>query len=497
MTDQGPDTRRHPDDALHRALLRASQLLGNDRVAYRDRAKAGAEPRRNVSLFRPRMMHAVLRPRDAQDVQDLVRLFGEPGLAAGLHVVSTGRNWGLGSAEPADDGAVMLDLSDLRSIRHLDREAGWAIIEPGVTQAQLSSAVSASGRMLNVTASSGHTSVLGNALERGVGLRRQRTEDLLGLEVILPDGERIRTGWWPAANGQSAFNPHGLGPSLLHLFTQSNLGIVTAGVIHLLPRPEAQCVIALTIAPAQLVQATETLRHWMAQELISGVLKIYDGASATSYGGRREQHVALVCVSGHARRVQALSAIVCDLARDCGQFSQWRRTDVEAPDSNDVVLRVVERAHTGSVEHNEAMLVAATGTSADAVDRLGRGWLFFLVLIPFRGEALARALEITREASRDSGLRVGTTVNALSADVIDLVVSLPFPPTPDATRLAHQALDRLYERFAAAGLHPYRLDIDHAHWRERLAGSTEALALSRRLKRWLDPNGLLAQGRYG
>ncbi|KAB7632540.1 FAD-binding oxidoreductase [Verminephrobacter eiseniae] len=233
--------------ASMRSLDEVRQVVGDSNItrADVDAGQQGENVRRNVSLFRPRDVRAVIRPGSVQEIQAIVRIFHGNNPPAGLHAISTGRNWGLGSAEPATDDVVTVDLGRMNSVRRVDCDAGYAVIEPGVTQLCLAEALDGTNRMLNVTASSGHTSVIGNALERGVGLRRQRTEDLLGLEIVLPDGELARVGWWPEQTRRTAANPYGLGPSLLHLFTQSNLGIVAAAVVSLLPRPESQRVLRL------------------------------------------------------------------------------------------------------------------------------------------------------------------------------------------------------------------------------------------------------------
>ncbi|WP_408510577.1 FAD-binding protein [Paraburkholderia sediminicola] len=90
---------------------------------------------------------------------------------------------GLGSSEPATDGVVTIDLGRLKKTRQIDCASGWAVIAPGVTQIEFAESSSGTERIINVTASSGYISIVGNALERGVGLRHQRTKDIIGLEV--------------------------------------------------------------------------------------------------------------------------------------------------------------------------------------------------------------------------------------------------------------------------------------------------------------------------
>ncbi|MDH2409780.1 FAD-binding oxidoreductase [Streptomyces fenghuangensis] len=447
-------------------------------------------------MFDPRDVYGIVRPRDVEEVRDTVRAFARAEGGPRLQALSTGRNWGLGSREPARDGVVTLELGGLDAVRDLSIEGGWAIVEPGVTQLRLADLLAGTDRMLNVTASSGHTSVLGNSIDRGVGLRRQRTLDLAGLEVVLPDGELVRVGWWPNGEHPGAVNPQGLGPSPLELFTQSDLGIVTAGVIRLLPRPEAQCVLRLGFGSSRLTEAVDELRRWTAQGLVSGVLKVYDTVSTRSYGGVADEYLAHLCVSGTERSVAAITQVIQDEAEGSGLFARVLRSDRHPPAPDDMVAHAVERLYAGDPSRNEAMLRSAVGREADRVDAEGGGWLFFLPLIPFTGRAVSRSQELLAQVHAETGVRPGSTVNALDPDVVDLVVSFRFPRTEHHAEQAHRALDRTYELFAEAGFHPYRLDSDHHAWVDRLSVDPAARAFVRRLKRTLDPRQVIAPGRY-
>ncbi|MEY9212379.1 4-cresol dehydrogenase (hydroxylating) [Thermobifida halotolerans] len=427
---------------------------------------------------------------------ELVRAFNTPG-SPPLYAVSTGHNWGLGSREPVHGGAVRVELHGLDRIRRIDTDRGWAVVEAGVTQRQLAARLADTGRMLNVTASSGHTSVLGNALDRGVGLRRQRVHDLVGLEVVTPEATLARVGWWPGDEAAGAPNPHGLGPSLLHLYTQSDLGIAVAGVIRLPHRPEAQRVLRLTFPAENLRRAVDTFRRWQAQGLFQGVLKIYDTTSASSYGTRDTAgHLAHLSVGGTPAVADALTRIVTDEAEASGLFTAVHRSDRTPPADDDVVSRVIEAGHSGNTDHHEDMLRSAVGRDAPDVDSAGGGWIFFLPLVPYTGADVAAALRLLDDVHARTGIRPGATVNALDPDVVDLVVSLRFDrSSAERTAGAHRALDLLYEMFTAAGYLPYRLDIEHASWMDRLSDPV-SLDLVRRIRTALDPNRVIAPGRY-
>src|SRR5690606_8149419 len=89
--------------------------------------------------------------------------------------------------------------------------------------------------------SPGWGSVLGNALERGVGLSPlgDHWGAHCGLEVVLADGSIVRTGMGALPNAATWQQyPYGFGPYVDGLFSQSNLGIVTKMGVWLLPEPE-------------------------------------------------------------------------------------------------------------------------------------------------------------------------------------------------------------------------------------------------------------------
>ncbi|MFD5327210.1 FAD-binding oxidoreductase [Streptomyces sp. NPDC127092] len=488
-----------PAPVLDTVLDTVAAALGPGHVIRSAGGAAGPLPAEaNVSAFAARPLHAVLRPGSTEDVRLVVRAFAAHGGTRaglpGLHAVSTGRNWGLGSKEPAAGPVVRLELDRLDAVRALDTDAGYAVVEPGVTQAALAARLAGTDRMLNVTASSGHTSLVGNLVDRGVGLRRQRTEDLLGLEAVLPDGRVVRTGWWPDTTAGHAPNPYGLGPSTLHLFTQSPLAVVTAAVVRLLPRPEAQCVVRLSFGRERLPEAVDLIRRWRAGNVVSGVVKIYDTASTATYGGERGLgYLAHLCVDATAGTLDALVGALVEEARATGLFD--RIAAGEEPAADDTVSKVVQAAYAGSVEFNEDMLASATGTRADLVDTEGNGWLFFLPLIPFTGADTSRALALLDTIHAETGIRPGATVNALDADVIDLVVSFPFDRTTQA-EAAHRALDRAYALFADSGWAPYRLDAAHGGWGRTHAPDAADAELVRAIADLVDPHRTIAPGRY-
>lgn len=91
-----------------------------------------------------------------------------------VYPVSTGKNWGYGSATPStkNENAILLDMSLLNEVTFFDAESGVISVQPGVTQQQLYDFLQEQNApfMVPVTGAGPTTSILGNALERGYGI---------------------------------------------------------------------------------------------------------------------------------------------------------------------------------------------------------------------------------------------------------------------------------------------------------------------------------------
>jgi 4-cresol dehydrogenase (hydroxylating) len=194
----------------------------------------------------------VLRPTSRDEVVRCVlqaRASGRP-----LYPISTGMNWGYGARAPVRAGSTLLDLSAMNRILNADRISPAhpvAVIEPGVTQAQLHAHLArhCPGLVFNVTGSAAATSILGNTLDRGVGYAGPRREDMFGFEFVTGTGQVLQTGFRRLGEDSpiAHSHPYGLGPMLDGLLFQGNCGIVTSACFKLAPRPARQ--LALAMAP--------------------------------------------------------------------------------------------------------------------------------------------------------------------------------------------------------------------------------------------------------
>lgn len=223
-----------------------------------------------------RSIPAVLRPASTEDVQKIVAVANK--FRTPIHPVSCGKNWGLGSRLPPRDGTVVVDLGRMNRIRDVGITQHYAVVEPGVTQGQLYDFIRQNELplMLNVTGSARDTSLIGNALERGVGYFASRADCLSGLEVVLGNGQMIRTGFghFEGARTTHIFK-HGIGPSLDGLFSQSNFGIVTAAGIDLMPEPPAHMAMVVRLDhPDKLAGFIDVLADMARRDVVRTVVHV-------------------------------------------------------------------------------------------------------------------------------------------------------------------------------------------------------------------------------
>ncbi len=79
---------------------------------------------------------AVLQPGSREEVQECLRIAASQDLK--IFPISRGKNWGYGSSVPFADGCLLMDLSRMNRILAFDEKLAYVVVEPGVTQQQLS-----------------------------------------------------------------------------------------------------------------------------------------------------------------------------------------------------------------------------------------------------------------------------------------------------------------------------------------------------------------------
>jgi len=184
---------------------------------------------------------AAVAPGGVEQVQAIVRIANQYRIP--LWTISTGKNLGYGGSAPLLGGSVVLDLKRMNRVLEIDEKNHYALLEPGVSYFDLYRFIQ--DRKLKVwidPPDPGWGSPVGNSLERGGGYTplHDHFDAVCGMEVVLPNGEVMRTGMGalPGAKTWQQYK-YGFGPYATPIFSQSSLGVVTKMGIWLLPEPEA------------------------------------------------------------------------------------------------------------------------------------------------------------------------------------------------------------------------------------------------------------------
>lgn len=210
---------------------------------------------------------AVVRPGATAEVAAVVRLAAQ----AGVPVVPVSGNTGLMGGAIAEDGQILVSLERMTAIRDIRRDARVAVVEAGAVLQSIHEAVEAEDLVFPLTFGARGQARIGGALSTNAGgsnvLRHGNARALcLGIEVVLPTGEVL--------DMMGALHKDNSGYDLRDLFigAEGTLGIVTAAVLKLKPKPRAYAT-AMVAVPA-LTDALALLNR--LQEETGGAVEAFE-----------------------------------------------------------------------------------------------------------------------------------------------------------------------------------------------------------------------------
>jgi len=220
-----------------------------------------------LTSFRARPK-AVVIPETEVEVIQTVRLCHD----LGIPFVARGSGTSLsGGSLPVPEG-IVIALNRLNRVLNLDPNERLAVVEPGVTNLDISMIAAPHGLYYAPDPSSQPICTIGGNLAFNSGgahcLKYGMTSNhVLGLKVVLPDGEIAHLG------GNSL---EGVGPDLVGLYVGSEglFGIALQVTLRLLPRPEAYKT--LLAAYRSLGEAGRTVSQIVASGLLPGAIEIMD-----------------------------------------------------------------------------------------------------------------------------------------------------------------------------------------------------------------------------
>jgi glycolate oxidase len=173
----------------------------------------------------------------------------------------------------------VLDMSRLNKKLIIDRENLLAIVSPGVITAEIHKKAEEVGLFYPPDPSSSHVSTIGgNLLENSSGpkgLKYGTTKEyVIGLEVVTPTGEIIRTG------GKTVKNVTGYDLTRLIVGSEGTLGIVTEAILRLIPKPQARKTLLATFN--RLVDSGHAITKILSSGILPAAMELMDNACIRS-----------------------------------------------------------------------------------------------------------------------------------------------------------------------------------------------------------------------
>jgi glycolate oxidase len=212
---------------------------------------------------------AVARPASAQEVSEILRLANRELFP----VVPRGAGTGMSGGSVPVHGGLVLSLERMNRILEIDDENLVAVVQPGVITGELQREVEARGLFYPPDpASNQFCTIGGNVAECAGGLRAVKygvTKDyVLGLEVVLPTGEIIRTG------ARTAKSVAGYDLTKLIVGSEGTLGVATTIILRLLPLPESVRTISAFFSTIE--RAAQAAAKIISSRIIPRALEFVD-----------------------------------------------------------------------------------------------------------------------------------------------------------------------------------------------------------------------------
>jgi glycolate oxidase subunit GlcD len=263
---------------------------------------------------------AVVLPRSTEDVAAVVRLCAEHDVA----FVARGAGTGLSGGATPSQGGLVVSLASMNAILELDLSNRLALCQTGVVNLEISRSVARHGLYFAPDPSSQSSCTLGGNIAENSGGPHcfkygATTSHVVGLTVVLPDGELVHLG-----------GPRdSVGYDLVGLFvgSEGTFGVATEALVRLTPAPEA---VKTLLAPFRSMEAAcEAVSDIVALGIVPAALEMLDqptiqvieaGVNAAGYPVDAEA-VLLVELDGAAHGMDRMEREIRALCEKRGAVS--------------------------------------------------------------------------------------------------------------------------------------------------------------------------------
>ncbi|MDI2131389.1 FAD-binding oxidoreductase [Yinghuangia seranimata] len=326
MSEAGAPTAEHDAARADRVVAELRAVLPA-RTVVADPDVAAAYAHDMAALCAAGRPAAVVLAEDVDQVRDVMRV----ATRLRVPVVPQGARTGLSGAANAIDGCIVLSLTRMDRILEINPVDRVAVVEPGVVNADLSKAAAEFGLAYPPDPSSWETCTIGGNIGTGAGglccvKYGVTAEYVLGLDVVLADGELLRTG------RRTAKGVAGYDLTRLFVGAEGTLGVVVRATLALRPAPLPALVLAAqfgsTAAVGRAVASIIEAGH------VPSLMELMDATTVRAVNdmakmGLPEETAALLLVALDTPDPRAELAAIGELCAAAGAFEVLAAEDSE------------------------------------------------------------------------------------------------------------------------------------------------------------------------
>jgi 4-cresol dehydrogenase (hydroxylating) len=450
-------------------------------------------------------------PANVQQVQEIVRIanaFRQP-----LWPVSTGKNMGYGSTTTATPGQMVLDLKRMNRIISVDPDLCTALVEPGVTYQQLKDYLEEHNLPLwiDVPTVGPVVGPVGNTLDRGVGYTPYGEHFMVqcGMEVVMANGEILRTGMGSTANPSAwqAFK-WGYGPYLDGIFTQSNFGVVTKMGLWLMPAPPVYKPFVVRHKKVQdVARIVEAMRPMRIANIIPNVVLMMSAGYQLAMFNRRgdiwdkPEPVTDAALGAAGEKVGlGMWNTYFALYGTPGMIAENEKIVRAAFAAIDSEVLTEDQMQGNPYFHHHATLMKG-GLSLEEVGIVrwkgaGGGLAWFAPVAPAKGSETERQIALAKQILGKYGFDYTSAFAIGSRELHHIIALLYDKSDPEDEKRADACYKELVTGFGEKGWASYRTGVHAMDLVAQQYGQVNR-AVNAAIKQALDPNHIIAPGKSG
>ena len=412
----------------------------------------------------------VVLPQGTEQVAAVVRACH----AHGIPFVARGAGTGLSGGALPVAGGIVISLARMTRVLEIDYEAQRIVVEPGITNLEVTAAVAGEGFYYAPDPSSQQVCTIGgNVAENSGGAHCLKhgftVNHVTGLELVLPDGEVVELGG-------KGLDPDGLDLMGVVVGSEGTLGIATRVTLRILKRPEA--VVTLLAGFPTTDMAGQAVSEIISAGILPSAIEMMDSLTIEAAEAAVQANypagvgaVLIVELDGVASQVAEDQARVEGICRACGASEQR-----EARDADD-----------------RARLWRGRKAAFAAMGRVSPSYYVQDGVVP--RTKLPAVLRKIAELEAEYGLRVGNVFHAGDGNLHPLVCY--DGRVPGELERAREVAEKILHACVEAGgsiTGEHGVGVDKACSMPLLFGSADLDAMNR-VRRAFDPDGLSNPGK--